>query len=583
MLVVHSKESHVFTNTKKEENSVKFLVPNKFLSKHFINYFKKFSLIEIPEEFLIEVEKFRTPGKFIAEKYFDSPLELLFTSNIYKNMDMLFENALAAYKEGKRVHTNPQGAAYFVQKMHSMGLKISQIELSSFYLRIENFSLNFAKVNNTKTSPYAIERFLKLFSLFHTKTMTEDEITLISQFQTFLTKIDETRGFDSVEELDKYIKENLTVNEKDITAIIFNQKNLNDERIKDESFSIGTVNIYYKLIELIKNFYRAIENDKEFFITECSKLVITPTGARDKSEFYFKNILKDVIPNYKQIDDEQCIREEEFKMNKDKEESAKTQPKQKIVNTHHIYREEETNYMNPQQQKLNICMLIDADNASVNAMQGVINELSKNGNIIIRKAYGNWSRMSSQKWENAFRELAIQPVHQIDYTKGKNATDIAMAIDAVDLMYTNKDIVNAFALVTSDSDFTPLAIRLVQQGLTVFGFGEDKTPAPFVNSCSQFIYTENLQEEITQNQNIKKLYRNKEFINIINKTIEAQSDESGWAKVAAIGAHLGNRTSLSPISYGFKNYGELLRSLDKLYEFDTLTNGQQLIRKISYD
>lgn len=582
MLVVCAKDSHVFTRTKKEENAVKFLLPNKFLSKSFINYFNKFGLIDVEEDFLKEIDKVHQPAKFVAEKYFESPLELLFTSNVYKNTDVLVENAINSYKEGKKVVTNPQGAAYLIQKMHSMGMKISKIELDKPYLRIENFGLNFSKVNNTKISPYVLERFLKLFSLFHTKTMSNDEITLISKFQSFLENIDKTENLDSVEELDEYIKENLTVKEADITAIIFNQKTLNDEQSKETNNKVGTVNIYFKLIELIKNFYRAIQNEKEFYLTECSKIVITPVGAREKSEFYFKNILKDVVPNYKQIDEEQKILEEEIKMEKDAKETETSEPKQKVINTHNIYqREEELNYMN-QQQRLNICMLIDADNASVNAIQGIVNELSKYGNIIIRKAYGNWSRMSSQKWENAFRELAIQPMHQIDYTKTKNATDIAMSIDAVDLMYTNKDIINAFALVTSDSDFTPLAIRLVQQGLTVFGFGEDKTPAPFVNSCSQFIYTENLQEEITQNQNIKKLYRNKDFISIINKTIDAQKDENGWARLAAIGAHLGSRTSLSPVSYGFKNYGELLRSLDTYYEFETIEDGHQLIRKVSY-
>ncbi len=139
-----------------------------------------------------------------------------------------------------------------------------------------------------------------------------------------------------------------------------------------------------------------------------------------------------------------------------------------------------------------IALLIDCDNVSHNAIDGVLNELAKYGIVNIRKAYGNWKLSQLQGWEQKLHPYAIIPVQQFAYTTGKNATDAAMIIDAMDLLYGHD--LDGFALMTSDSDFTPLAMRILTSGLKVYGFGEKKTPLPFIKACSQFIFTENLAE-----------------------------------------------------------------------------------------
>jgi len=140
-----------------------------------------------------------------------------------------------------------------------------------------------------------------------------------------------------------------------------------------------------------------------------------------------------------------------------------------------------------------IALLIDCDNVSHNSIEGVIEELSKFGMVNIRHAHGDWKSPSLSGWIERLHPHAIRPMQQFAYTKGKNATDSAMIIDAMDLLYSNT--VDTFALMTSDSDFTPLVMRLLESGLPVYGFGAKKTPQPFVDACSTFIYTENLANE----------------------------------------------------------------------------------------
>ncbi len=135
-----------------------------------------------------------------------------------------------------------------------------------------------------------------------------------------------------------------------------------------------------------------------------------------------------------------------------------------------------------------IAVLIDAENASYNVLGAVLTELSKHGHIIVKKAYGDWSSKHLVNWKTPLNELAINPVQQFSYTQGKNSSDAAMIIDAMDLLYTNQ--FDAFALVTSDSDFTKLASRLKESQIYVFGVGESKTPAAFRNACDDFILTE---------------------------------------------------------------------------------------------
>lgn len=137
-----------------------------------------------------------------------------------------------------------------------------------------------------------------------------------------------------------------------------------------------------------------------------------------------------------------------------------------------------------------IVMLIDADNAQLNKLEDVIRELSAYGRIVVKRAYGNWRKDTLKKWESELKRLAIKAEQQFDYVTGKNTTDIALTIDAMDLLHT--ELYDSFIIVASDSDYTPLAIRLHESGVYVMGVGEKKTPEAFRNACDEFILTENI-------------------------------------------------------------------------------------------
>ena len=140
----------------------------------------------------------------------------------------------------------------------------------------------------------------------------------------------------------------------------------------------------------------------------------------------------------------------------------------------------------------NIAMLIDADNTQLSKLESVIQEISANGRIVVKRAYGNWRKGSLKNWENELKRLAIKAEQQFDYVAGKNATDMALVIDTLDLLHSG--IYDAFVIVASDSDYTPLAIKLHESGVYVMGVGEKKTPEPFRNACDEFVYLENLSK-----------------------------------------------------------------------------------------
>lgn len=140
-----------------------------------------------------------------------------------------------------------------------------------------------------------------------------------------------------------------------------------------------------------------------------------------------------------------------------------------------------------------IALLIDADNTQVHKIEAVIREISTRGRIVVKRAYGNWKKDILKNWEGEIKRLAINANQQFDYVSGKNATDMALVIDAMDMLY--KDLYDAFVIVASDSDYTPLAIRIHESGVYVIGVGEKKTPAPFVNACDEFILLENLEDD----------------------------------------------------------------------------------------
>ena len=219
-----------------------------------------------------------------------------------------------------------------------------------------------------------------------------------------------------------------------------------------------------------------------------------------------------------------------------------------------------------------IALFIDCDNISHRSIEGIINELSKYGIVNIRQAYGNWTKDNLKNWEDKLLEFAIKPIQQFDYSKNKNATDILMTIDAIDLLHT-KDI-DAFAFATSDSDFTPVVMRVQAEGIKVFGFGEKKTPKPFMAACSQFIFTEKLMA--TSNKHVdeedlsaapvrksgKEMRQDTWLVNVLRNAVDHTMDEYGWANLADIGTYINNSTSFSPINYGYKKLSNLIKEID---------------------
>ena len=227
-----------------------------------------------------------------------------------------------------------------------------------------------------------------------------------------------------------------------------------------------------------------------------------------------------------------------------------------------------------------IALFIDCDNISHRSIEGIINELSKYGIVNIRQAYGNWTKENLKNWEDKLLEFAIKPIQQFDYSKNKNATDILMTIDAIDLLHT-KDI-DAFAFATSDSDFTPVVMRVQAEGIKVYGFGEKKTPRPFIVACSQFIFTEQLtkadrkhthiqteepteeipKEVITLKKSGKEMRKDTWLVNLLRTALEQTMDEGGWANLASIGQYINNSTSFSPINFGYKKLSSLIDEID---------------------
>lgn len=235
----------------------------------------------------------------------------------------------------------------------------------------------------------------------------------------------------------------------------------------------------------------------------------------------------------------------------------------------------------------NIALLIDCDNASYQAVDGVLNELAKYGVTNIRRAYGNWKTPNLKGWEDQLHPFAIQPIQQFAYTQGKNATDAAMIIDAMDLLYTQQ--LDAFALMTSDSDFTPLVIRILTNGLKVYGFGEQKTPLPFVNACSQFIYTENLVQSIETGDKLSdiphdlrksrnELRGDTGLVKLLRNAAEQTVEEDGWSHLGRVGQYISNNTSFSPINYGYKKLSDLIR-VSELFQIEMRKNNSVMYIK----
>ncbi|MBW2039517.1 MAG: NYN domain-containing protein [Deltaproteobacteria bacterium] len=222
-----------------------------------------------------------------------------------------------------------------------------------------------------------------------------------------------------------------------------------------------------------------------------------------------------------------------------------------------------------QAQKL--AVLIDADNAQPSIVEGLLAEIAKYGTANVKRIYGDWTGSHLRGWKEVLLLYSIQPIQQFRYTVGKNATDAAMIIDAMDLLYTNK--FDGFCIVSSDSDFTKLASRIREAGLVVYGFGEKKTPEPFVSACDKFIYTEVLTSKEDDRLPIKRkctneLKQDTKLVTLLRNAVEASSDESGWSHLAPVGSNIAKQApDFDPRNYGYTKLGELVAAT-KLFEIE---------------
>ena len=244
------------------------------------------------------------------------------------------------------------------------------------------------------------------------------------------------------------------------------------------------------------------------------------------------------------------------------------------------------------ERQLRIALLIDADNAPAEKIDEILTELSTLGEINVRRAYGNWTKSGLVGWQNRLLEFAILPMQQFDYSKHKNATDMAMTVDAMELLYNDKP--DAFGIVSSDADFTPLVMHLRSKGAAVYGFGAQQTPKPFVNACSRFLYLESLMSDdeviaateaaaaapqaekasttttaaaapahpapATERLRVSgsRLRQDTRLMTLLRNAVQASQDESGWARVGAVGQQIGNKTSFDSRNYGYATLTKLL-------------------------
>jgi uncharacterized LabA/DUF88 family protein len=229
-----------------------------------------------------------------------------------------------------------------------------------------------------------------------------------------------------------------------------------------------------------------------------------------------------------------------------------------------------------------LAVLIDADNTQPAIIEGLLNEVAKYGIASVKRIYGDWTSTNLRSWKDRLLEYAIQPIQQFAYTYGKNATDSAMIIDAMDLLYSEK--LDGFCVVSSDSDFTRLAARLRESGHTVYGFGAKKTPKAFVSVCDKFIYTEILleaQEEAEADEDDtraaakpkKEFKMDRKLLRLLRDSVDDLADESGWAYLGGVGQKITNRSGdFDPRNYGFRKLGDLFRAIP---QFETEERPQE--------
>ncbi len=236
---------------------------------------------------------------------------------------------------------------------------------------------------------------------------------------------------------------------------------------------------------------------------------------------------------------------------------------------------------------LNLAVLIDADNIPYKNIKGMLDEIAKLGTPSIKRIYGDWTRPTVAGWKPALLEHAITPIQQYSYTTGKNATDSAMIIDAMDILHNDK--VDGFCLVSSDSDFTRLATRLRESSKLVIGIGEKKTPNPFIVACDKFIYIEIIgakeneekKKESSTSDSNKFDKIDKKFIHLLKNSIEDIADDNGWAFLAELGSLINKKKpDFDPRNYGFAKLTPLIKSMQKHFEIDERDSGKRNIKHI---
>jgi uncharacterized LabA/DUF88 family protein len=246
--------------------------------------------------------------------------------------------------------------------------------------------------------------------------------------------------------------------------------------------------------------------------------------------------------------------------------------------------------MNTNNEK-KLAVLFDADNVPYSHVKQMLDEITKYGNPTIKRIYGDWTKPSISGWKSVLLENAIIPVQQYSYTTGKNATDSAMIIDAMDILHLGQ--VDGFCIVSSDSDFTRLATRLREAGKYVIGIGEKKTPKPFIVSCDKFIYIEILGNNETPNVHESKTTKEvskptkakdiigNDIINLLNQSIDDLADDSGWAFLADVGnLILKKKPDFDPRNYGFSKLTPLIESCKTHFTIDRRNSGDSRIKHI---
>lgn len=238
-----------------------------------------------------------------------------------------------------------------------------------------------------------------------------------------------------------------------------------------------------------------------------------------------------------------------------------------------------------------LAVLIDADNVPYANVKEMLEEISKNGTPTIKRIYGDWTKPTLSGWKTVLLDNAITPIQQYSYTTGKNSSDSALIIDAMDILYSEK--VNGFCIVSSDSDFTRLATRLREAGMTVIGIGEKKTPQPFISSCNKFIYIEILRVKEQENSeaNTTKTKKTTKGANPLNKidaktiklikdSVNDLADETGWTFLGNLGNLISKKKpDFDPRNYGFPKLYPLIKQIDK-FEIDERDTGVKNIRHI---